>query len=140
MKITEVPFSKHIGIEVSDQTNQLVLPFSDHVKNHLGTFYAGAQFSLMEAASGEFLQQQFPELVGKVIPVLRKAEAKYKKPASSDLTALASADEESLEKFSRQFQQKGRGIISVTVELIDVDETITTSAVYEWFIQSIKTR
>ncbi len=137
MKITEVPFSKHIGIETSDQANQLILPFSDHVKNHLGTFHAGAQFSLMETASGEFLQQQFPELVGKVIPVLRKAEAKYKKPATSDLKSLASADEESLEKFSRQFQQKGRGIISVTVELIDEDGELTTSAVYEWFIRSL---
>ena len=137
MKITEVPFSKHIGIENSDQANQLILPFSDHVKNHLGTFHAGAQFSLMETASGEFLQQQFPELVGKVIPVLRKAEAKYKNPATSDLKSLASVDEESLKKFSRQFQQKGRGIISVTVELIDEDGELTTSAVYEWFIRSL---
>ncbi len=137
MDITQVPFSKHIGIKYSDDEGKLILPFADHVKNHLGTFHAGAQFSLMETASGQFLQQQFPELVGKVVPVLRKAEAKYKKPATSDLKAVASADEESLETFSRQFQQKGRGNISVTVELIDADGIITTNAVYEWFIQSL---
>lgn len=137
MDITDVPFSKHIGIKTSDEGEELILPFSDHVKNHLGTFHAGAQFSLMETASGDFLQQQFPELVGKVIPVLRKAEAKYKKPATSDLKAVASVAEETRQRFSQQFEQKGRGIISVDVELIDEDGIITTNAVYEWFIQSI---
>ncbi len=137
MDITQVPFSKHIGIKHSDDEGKLILPFADHVKNHLGTFHAGAQFSLMETASGEFLQQQFPELVGKVIPVLRKAEAKYKKPATSDLKAFAKADKRSLETFFRQFQQKGRGNISVTVELIDENGEITTHAIYEWFVQSL---
>lgn len=137
MKITEVPFSKLIGIKVSDDGDELILPFSDHVKNHLGTFHAGAQFSLMETASGTFLQQQFPELVEKVIPVLRSAEAKYKKPASSDLKAFASVGKKEIERFKQQFEMKGRGIISVSVELIDKQGTVVSNAVYEWFIQTL---
>jgi len=137
LKITEVPFSKLIGIKVSDGGDELILPFSDHVKNHLGTFHAGAQFSLMETASGAFLQQQFPELVGKVIPVLRHAEAKYKKPATSDLKAFASVEKNEIECFRQQFEKKGRGIISVTVELIDKQGTVVSNAVYEWFIQTL---
>ena len=66
-----------------------------------------------------------------------KAEAKYKKPATSDLKAVASVAEETRQRFSQQFEQKGRGIIRVDVDLIDEDGKITTSAVYEWFIQSI---
>ncbi len=59
--MTEIPFSKHIGIKALKKDNRLILPFSDRVQNHLGTFHAGAQFSLMETASGDYLQQRFPD-------------------------------------------------------------------------------
>lgn len=133
----DVPFSSYIGIERTADQQHLQLPFHGHVRNHLGTFHAGAQFSLMETASGEFLQQQFPDLAGKVTPVLRKAEVKYRHAATSDLTAVANVEDEVLVKFERQFRQKGRALILITVELTDLTGQQTATGQYEWFIQAL---
>jgi len=55
------------------------------------------------------LQRLFPELEGKVIPVLRDAQMKYKKPAVEKIIAFSSANEESVEKFKTQFEKKVEG-------------------------------
>jgi acyl-coenzyme A thioesterase PaaI-like protein len=39
----------------------LYIEFKDNLKNHLGTFHAGAQFALAEACSGLSLQKHFPD-------------------------------------------------------------------------------
>lgn len=91
----------------------------------------------METASGEFLQQQFPDLAGNVLPVLRKAEVKYRHAAASDLTAVVNVEHEMLAKFERQFRQKGRALILVTVELTDQKGQQTATGQYEWFVQAL---
>ncbi len=75
MKATDIPFVKHIGIE--KQNNELSLAFKNDVLNHIKTIHASAQFTLAETQSGLHLQSIFPELKGKVIPVLRDAQIKY---------------------------------------------------------------
>ncbi len=134
MTLEELPFSRLIGIEYSDSDQRLRLPFSDQVKNHLGIFHAGAQFALMETASGLFLQQRFPEWEEKVIPVLRKAEVKYMKPASSDLTAEAYAEEKSLTAFEEQMDKAGRCLVSVSVDSKNETGDIVSRAVFQWLI------
>ncbi len=107
MKATDIPFVKHIGIE--EENNGLSLNFKNDVMNHIKTIHASAQFTLAETQSGIHLQSLFPELEGKVIPVLRDAQIKYKKPAQEKIIAYASTDEEAVEKFKSQFEKKGRG-------------------------------
>jgi hypothetical protein len=76
MNITEVPFVKKVGIhKAADGESEL--PFSSDVQNHLQTICAGAQYTLAESSSAELLQSLFPELVGKVIPVIRETKIKY---------------------------------------------------------------
>jgi len=50
-------------------------------RNHLNTVHASALFALAEASSGYFLLNEFSELTD-IIPVVRKVETKYKKPAT----------------------------------------------------------
>ena len=73
MNLTEIPFVKEVGIQKSADGN-LGLQFSERVFNHLQTIHASAQFALAETASGEALLALFPDLVDKVIPVLRDSQ------------------------------------------------------------------
>lgn len=138
MDVTEIPFNKYIGIShLKERDNKLTLIFKDNLKNHLGTFHASAQFSLAEACSGKILQTLFPHLLDSVVPVLRKTETKFKKAAQSNIIAKATVTEGSKEKFENQFQKKGRAVIPVMVDIIDENENITMSGIFEWFIQKI---
>lgn len=90
MKITDLPFNKLIGINGAEDTDYL-LSLHDKVDytNHLGTVHASALFSLAEATSGHFLMLNFPEFDSGLIPVVRQAEVKYKKPAIGQINSTA---------------------------------------------------
>ena len=137
MNVIEIPFVKKVGITQSVD-GELELSFSEETHNHLATMHASAQFTLAETASGEYLQTVFPDLVGKVIPVLRDATVKFKKPALKNIIAYPSITDDSREKFIAQFNKKGRAYLSVNVDIKDIENTVTCVASYNWFIQKIK--
>ena len=133
MKVKEIPFVDYIGIEESSHV--LSLDFKDTVLNHIKTIHAGAQFALAETQSGIHLQSLFPELEGKVMPVLRDAQIKYKKPATEKIVAFSSADEDAVEKFKTQFDKKGRALLQIDVEVRDINDMLTCQASFTWFVQ-----
>jgi len=135
MDVLEIPFVKRVGV-VRRADGGLALPFRESVQNHLQSVHAGAQFALAETASGDFLQVLFPDLVGRVVPLLRSSEIKFRKPASETIAAFASVSEESLSRFKAQFASKGRGSVTVGVEIRDSADVVTSSAVFTWFVQS----
>ncbi len=135
LKATDIPFVKHIGIE--EQNDELSLDFKNDVLNHIKTIHASAQFTLAETQSGLHLQSLFPELEGKVIPVLRDAQIKYKKPAQEKIIAFSSADEKSVEKFKVQFEKKGRGSLQIEVKIKDINDVLTCQGIFTWFIQAL---
>ena len=137
MDVIEIPFVKKVGITKTN-SNELELAFTADTHNHLETMHASAQFTLAETASGEFLQTLFPDLVGKVIPVLREATVKFKKPAVKNIIAYPSLSNEAHEKFNTQFAKKGRASLCVEVEVKDVEGTVTSVASYNWFVQKIE--
>ena len=137
MNVLKIPFVEKAGI-TKTADGQLELVFREDIQNHLNTIHASAQFTLAETASGEVLQQQFPELVGKVVPVLRDSEMKFKKPALQNIYAQASISDESRSKFSEQFSKKGRASITVHVDIKDVEGTVTSIATFNWFVQSLE--
>lgn len=136
MNVIEIPFVKKVGITKAED-NKLQLAFTADTQNHLETMHASAQFTLAETASGEFLQTLFPDLADKVIPVLRDANVKFKKPAINKLIAYPSISDEAKEKFNSQFSKKGRSSITVDVELKDIEGTLTCITSYNWFVQKI---
>jgi acyl-coenzyme A thioesterase PaaI-like protein len=138
MKVIEIPFVDKIGIQ-RNSDGELELPFYTGVQNHLETIHASAQFALAETASGEILQHSFPELVGKVVPVLRESQIKFKKPAHKKIIACPSVTSESLSKFEEQISKKGRALISVEVQVKDVDGQVTCTGTFKWFVQQIDT-
>lgn len=136
MQVTNIPFAKHIGIERKEE-GTLKLEATDVVQNHIQTIHASAQFALAETQSGLYLQILFPEYKDQVIPLLRGSTVKYKQPATKEIYAVASVDDESREKFLALFEKKGRASITVMVELRDVDDLITMQGEFTWFMQKL---
>ena len=135
MEISKIPFVKLTNIKQSKNT--LSLDFNNDILNHINTIHAGAQFTLAETQSGVFLQEIFPQLKDKVLPILRDAKIKYKKPAQENIFAVSSISDEDISKFNEQFKRKNRATIIVDVEIKDINDVTTTQASFTWFIQKI---
>jgi acyl-coenzyme A thioesterase PaaI-like protein len=136
--VTELPFNRLVGIEPSADPAQLLrLPPGEQYLNHLGTIHASALLALAEASSGEFLLRHFGKSEG-VIPVVRRMEAKFRKPASGAVTSSASVAPGALTQFDADLAAKGRALIEVTVELHDESGKHALSAAVEWFVQRAK--
>ena len=136
MDIIDIPFGKKVGIQRSAD-GALELPFTKGVQNHLETFHASAQFALAETSSGDILQNLFPELVGKVIPVLRESKIRFKNAIHENLCAYPSISDEARNKFNEQFTKNSWAFISVNVELRNSEGVVACLASFNWFIQKI---
>jgi len=84
-----LPFNHFIGLKMSDKTEfLLMLEDRSEYRNHLNTVHASALFSLAEASSGHFLLNEFSDLTG-IVPVVRRVETKYKRPATGAVFSKA---------------------------------------------------
>ncbi|MFC5454429.1 PaaI family thioesterase [Prosthecobacter fluviatilis] len=136
--VTELPFNRFLGLEPSAAPAQFLrLPSGPQYLNHLGTVHASAQLALAEATSGEFLLRAFGPDSG-VIPVVRRLESKFRKPARGSLTSTVTTPPEALGQLRADLTAKGRATISINVELHDASGTHTLSATVEWFITKIQ--
>ena len=136
--VTELPFNSFLGIQVATEPSKLLrLPSGDQYLNHLGTVHASAQLALAEASSGEFLLRHLGSTEG-IVPIARRVEAKFRKPANGAITSTATAAPASLEKLDAELASKGRSLIPVTVEVHDESGAHTLSASFEWFIQRLR--
>lgn len=136
MDFPQLPLADFLGLK-DDAAGQLTMPRADQTLNHVGTAHAGAQFVLAETASGKCLQSAFPELYGKTLPVLRRAEVKYRGPAMTDLSAQATIAPEDVLRFKKEFDERGRSMILVKVRLTDTLGKETFRGDYEWFVQGL---
>jgi len=135
--VIELPFNSLLGIQVATKPSKLLrLPSGDQYLNHLGTVHASAQLALAEASSGEFLLRHFGSIES-IVPVVRRLEAKFRKPATGAVTSTATVAPTALEQVDAELASKGRALISIMVELHDESGTHTLSATVEWFIQRL---
>jgi acyl-coenzyme A thioesterase PaaI-like protein len=135
MNLKDIPFAKLL--DISESHSEFLFELSDNEKytNHLGTVAAAAQFSLAEFASGQWMINAFPNLATQVIPVLRKSEVKFKKPAIGRVRARAIVSEETRNQFIDELTKRKRALVTVLIEIVNDDLEIVMSGTYEWFIQ-----
>jgi acyl-CoA thioesterase FadM len=135
--VTELPFNSFLGIQTAAEPPQLLrLPSGGQYLNHLGTVHASAQLALAEASSGEFLLRALRSMDG-IVPVVRRLEAKFRKPANGAITSTVTTPPDTLDQLRADLATKGRALISIAVELHDESGAHTLSATVEWFITRI---
>ena len=140
MDIAAIPFHRLLGIRVArlGEDGMLVLDDTPALHNHLDTVHASAQYALAEACSGALLADRFPDLAAGVLPVVRRAEVKYRRPARGTLTARASLIPGSEARVRDDLAAKGRTLVDVAAEVVDAGQTVVLSATLHWFLQRVE--
>jgi acyl-coenzyme A thioesterase PaaI-like protein len=136
MNILEIPYTKYTSIEKTDYNDLFLSPKKD-LLNHLDSIHAGAQFVLAETKSAFYLKRLFTNLEHKIVPILRNSCIKYTKPAMKKIFAYAKTTKEEIDKFTKQFELKGRSTIEIFVEIKDIDDQLISKSSFTWFIQTI---
>lgn len=91
---TTVPLLASIGMEVVGVAPRRVrtrMPFSHGIVNHIGTAYAGALFSFLEATGGALVLVSFD--VSRWIPVIVEGTIRFLRPAPGAVEADCSLTE-----------------------------------------------
>ena len=140
MEIDSVPFNHFLGVKKSKNTelSLVELGASESLLNHIGSVHASAQFALAEACSGEFLIRRFAGREAQFVPVVRRVEGKFKKPANGAIFARAAVPDDELTKFQTDLETKGRAMVPISVDVFDANNVVTMSASIEWFVQRIE--
>jgi len=129
-----IPFANYVGVEKRDEKLLQLIPHKD-VENHIGTVHAAAQFTLAETQSGLYLLSLFPEYADDVVPLLRSSNIKYKYPATTELTAVATVTEEHKCKFEEEFLKRGRAMLMIKIKIKDANGNITMIGDFGWYVQ-----
>lgn len=136
MNVADIPFNRYLGLRSDGSV--LTLPADPKYQNHVNTVHAGAQFSLAEAASGQWLLGKFGDAAADYLAVVRRAEAKYRRPAAGELSAKAEVPPEEAERFRDTLERRGRAAIEVRVQVLGADKGTTLEATFEWFAQRVR--
>jgi acyl-coenzyme A thioesterase PaaI-like protein len=116
MDVIRIPFNAFIGIEHAEADGVLLqLPSDPRYLNHLGTVHASALLALAETSSGEFLLRHLGSLDG-IVPVVRRLDAKFRKPAMGLIVSSANAAGDGLTRLNAELATKGRSLVTVSVE------------------------
>jgi acyl-coenzyme A thioesterase PaaI-like protein len=135
MNIDDLPFNRFIGITRAEKEGcVLCLPGDMRYTNHLGTVHASALLALAEATSGDYLIKELTDLAFDVLPVVRRVEAKFRKPAFGAVSSTISVALEKKEEFLATLMSRGRALFEIPVDVFDQQGTHALSCVVEWFV------
>ncbi len=77
---------------------------------------------------------QFYEMRDEVIPVIRKTQVKYQKPANGTLYSKATFSSVNKDDIYKDLKERNRAIVPIKVELFNSENEKTLSAVFDWFV------
>ena len=84
-------------------------------------------------ADGEFLVRSLGDGTG-FVPVVRRLEARFRKPASGRVSARAAVDPAEVARWAAELTARGRVSAVVPVEVVDAAGLVVLTATVEWFI------
>ena len=133
MRVSDLPFNKHIGIQ--DRDGVVTLPVRDLHMNHLGTVHATAIYGVAEAGSGRFIIENFGGEFPDALAVTRVGTIKYKSPAKEDIVAEVTGSQPDPNQTLDRLRKKGAAKIAVEVSVRSNDEVLAI-ATFDWFIRN----
>ncbi len=143
-KVTELPFNRFIGLQVCADSGEglLELPAGEHYLNHIGTVHAAVQLALAEACSGEYLLRSLKKLRAdqstpaptNFIPVVRRVESKFRKPAQGRIVGKLNSSLTSIDGALSELLVKGRCLLTIHIDIFDQQAQHTLSSSFDWFV------
>lgn len=135
MEVTDLPFNQFIGLERSESDSaSLALPAHERYTNHLGTVHASALLALAEAASGDFLIRRLGGNDGEFVPVVRRLEAKFNRPATGEIHSRVDVTDERFDEMLTRLSEKGKAVLAIPVQVLDEAGVKVLTAEIQWFI------
>jgi len=132
MYILDIPFVQQLGIKTGFQPYELILPFNQKYTNHLGTWAAGIEFSLAEAASGYCLFELFSEYRTGTTALLYEANIRFRRPAKGTLRALPEPSASAISQFQQDMESRGKARIMLPVSVLVGEDRVIARAEYHW--------
>ncbi len=136
MDVTQLPFNQFLGIRACEDKENGILELAAAPKylNHVGTMHATAIYGLAEASSGQFLANRIQISEETVLPILRRADIKYRRPAAGYIYSKGNYIEEDWLRFRDSLRKRKRALLSFQIDVLDSDNTLVASANFEWFV------
>ncbi|MFO8058484.1 MAG: YiiD C-terminal domain-containing protein [bacterium] len=128
-----IPFAARAGIEAARMEKDgitLKMPL-DPNRNHIGTMYAGALFTLAEMMGGAVAMVYFME--HGLVPIVKGLNIKFVKPAKTDITTTWHMENDEVEHVVADCKEHGKSEYTINLELEDKDGVVV--AVSEGFYQ-----
>ena len=138
MDIAKLPFNNLVGLgRCKGKPNGIFEILGDKkYHNHLGTIHASAMYSLAEASSGQFLLNRSGLDPEDVVPLLRRSDIKYRKPADGYVYSTGHCEEEDWQQFLDTFHRRGRAIVSIQVGILNLEDVVVATGNFDWFVST----
>jgi thioesterase domain-containing protein len=119
-----LPFAERTGIRIDVAERgrvRLTMPIEPN-KNHVGTMYAGALFTLAEIPGGTMSATTFdPE---RFFPIVKDVQIRFTRPAMTDISVEVSLTDDEIDALLAEAEEKGKADYSWECELIDTNGTV----------------
>lgn len=127
------PFIANTGVEVEALEKGYVkmrMPYAPN-KNHIGTMYAGALFTLAELPGGAIFMTSFD--INRFYPIVRDMSIRFRRPATGDIWAEVKVSDEFVQKVQAEAEANGKADYEWECELKDASGTVVaiTKNVYQ---------
>ena len=128
-----IPFATRTGIEATRLEKEgidLKMPIAPN-RNHVGTMYAGALFTLGEMMGGAVAMVYFIER--QLIPIVKGLNIKFVKPATTDIVTTWAMAADEVERVIAECKEKGKADYSIKLELKDQNGVVValTEGLYQ---------
>lgn len=123
-----IPFVANSGIEVEvleKGYTKMRMPFAPN-KNHVGTMYAGALFTLAEFPGGAIFLSSFDTT--RFYPIVRDMSIRFRRPATSDVWVEVRVSDEFIQKVQAETEANGKADYEWESELKDANGTVVAIA------------
>lgn len=133
MTTQSIPFVSRSGIELLEFERghvKLKIPIAPN-KNHIGTMYAGALFTLAEIPGGALFVSAFD--MSKSFPIVADFNIKFVKAATTDVYIDANITEKEIQRITEEVTATGKSVYVLETELKNnADEVVAiATATYQ---------
>lgn len=119
-----IPFVANTGIEVEvleKGYTKMRLPYTPN-KNHVGTMYAGALFTLAELPGGAIFMTSFD--ISRFYPIVKEMNIRFRRPATGDVWVEVRVSDEMVQRVQAEADAAGKADYEWECELKDANGTV----------------
>lgn len=121
-------------LEMRERYAKALVPIAGNV-NHVGIMYAGALFTLGEAAGGIVHGVSFD--CSRFVPIVTEVTIRFRRPAVTDVTLEVSLSSEEADRIRREAEEKGKANFPLDLEIRDAQGEVVALVHGTWQVRKL---